>query len=270
MKKIVLCAVVSTCFLTFVSAQITVLSEDFEQGIPASWTIVINDTNTVDTSVAEFAPGWIAVAEPADTANIVAGATSYFRYPAEADRWLILPAFTVGGYGNFIKWQARSQDPSYQDGYYVMVSTTDDQLASFTDTIATLGFENPDWTDREVNLSDKGYSNQTIHVAFRLRSYDAYKLYVDNIHARIDDPLGINELAAEPTIQLYPNPATDALTIKGEQVESVRILNMNGQLIQEQQLISGGTINVSRLEAGTYFVEVKTAKGTGHSKFMKR
>ena len=170
MKKILICGVLSTCFLATVTAQTVVLDEDFQQGIPGGWTIVVNDTNTLDPSVIEFAPGWISLADPDNTTDTVAGASSFFTEPAEADRWLITPALTMGAYGNYVQWNARSHDPSYPDGYYVMVSTTDTQISSFTDTVDTLGFENPDWTTRLVNLSDEGYTNQTIYIGFRLRS----------------------------------------------------------------------------------------------------
>jgi hypothetical protein len=269
MKKTVLCGVLSTCFLTAASAQTTILSEDFEQGIPGSWTIVINDTNTVDSSVVEFAPGWITLPDPDNPEDTVAGATSFFEEPAEADRWLISPAFTVGAYGNFLKWEARSHDPSWQDGYYVFVSTSDTQLSSFTDTIATIGFEQSEWMEWEVNLSDKGYNNQTIHIAFVLRSYDAYKLYLDDIHVRMEDPVGIEEMAAQPNIQLYPNPATDFVVVKGDQVGNVTIYTMNGKRVLHQQIVSGQQISVAHLQPGTYIVETQTANGIARKKLVK-
>src|SRR3989338_1789757 len=76
MKKILICGVLSTCFLATVTAQTVVLDEDFQQGIPGGWTIVVNDTNTLDPSVIEFAPGWISLADPDNTTDTVAGANS--------------------------------------------------------------------------------------------------------------------------------------------------------------------------------------------------
>lgn len=269
MKKLVITGVLSTCFLTAASAQTIVFNEDFQQGIPGSWTIIVNDTSTVDSSVIEFAPGWIALADPENTTDTVAGATSFFTEPAEADRWLITPAFTVGAYGNFIKWQARSHDPSYLDGYYVMVSTTDNQIASFTDTIATLGNENAEWTEREVDLVAKGFANQTIRVAFVLRSYDAFKLYIDDVEVRIDDPVGLEEQTAVD-FALYPNPATEIITIKCEDAISIRIFQMDGQLVGEQSLLATQQVDIANLVAGTYLVEVVTSNGIGRSRMVKK
>lgn len=271
MKKILICGVLSTCSLATVSAQTVILDEDFQQGIPmATWSIVINDTNTLDPSVIEFAPGWIALADPENTSDTVAGASSYFTEPAEADRWLITPSLTLGSYGNYIQWKARSHDPSYPDGYYVMVSTTDTQISSFTDTIATLGFENPDWTTRLVNLSNEGYANQTIYIGFRLRSYDAFKLYLDSINVRIDDPVGINELNAAVAIDLYPNPAKSNVTIKAKDLQSATVFSLDGQVVMEQSLKTTNVLSVESLPAGTYLVEVQTANGVGRERLVKQ
>jgi hypothetical protein len=269
MKKLVF-GVICTCFLTTVSAQTTILSEDFQSGsIPGTWTIVINDTSTVDSTVIAFEDGWIATPDPDSVENIVAGATSFFTVPAQADRWLITPSLALGAYGNFLQWMARSHDPSFQDDYYILVSTTDSLPESFTDTIGIIEWENAEWASREVNLSEEGYDNQTIYVAFVLRSYDAFKLYLDNIIVRKEDPLSVNELT-ETKIELYPNPASENVTIKGTSVESVRILSMSGQLVHEQKAADGEKINVSMLQAGTYLVEVTTAEGIGRSKLLKR
>lgn len=270
MKKLAIFSVLSTCFLTSLSAQTVVIDEDFQQGIPGSWSIVINDTNTLDESViAEFAPGWVALPDPDNISDTVAGSCSFFTEPSGADRWLITPAFTVGSYGNFLAWKAKSHDPSYLDGYYVMISTTDSQTASFTDTLATVAFENPEWTEYRVDLSALDYLNQTIHVGFRLRSYDKFKLYLDSVNITINDPVGINELS-ETAIELAPNPATTSFFIQGEALESVQIIGLNGQVVLKQQISANQAIDISELLPGTYIVEVQTATGVGRERLVKR
>ncbi|MES2554918.1 MAG: choice-of-anchor J domain-containing protein [Bacteroidota bacterium] len=271
MKKILICGVLSTCFLATVTAQTVILDEDFQQGIPmATWTVIVNDTNTLDSTVIEFAPGWISLADPENTTDTVAGASSFFTEPAEADRWLITPSLALGSYGNYVQWNARSHDPSYPDGYYVMVSTTDTQISSFTDTIATLGFENPEWTTRLVNLSNEGYANQTIYIGFRLRSYDAFKLYLDSVNVRVDDPVGINELNASIAIELYPNPAKTDVTIKGKDLQSATVFSLDGQVVMEQSLLTTAVLSIESLPAGTYLIEVQTANGIGRERLVKR
>ena len=86
--------------------------------------------------------------------------------------------------------------------------------------------------------------------------------------------LGINELTAQPvSIVIYPNPATDNLTIETSQQADIEILNIEGQLIKSvsRQTASGNktNVNVSDLPCGVYFIEVKTEKGVAIKKFIK-
>lgn len=250
-------------------AQTTVLSEDFQSGL-SNWTIQIEDTFTVDTSLSEYAPGWIIVADPIGSTDSVAAATSFFTEPGKANRWLISPPIALGAFGNIISWNARSFDPSYPDGYRVLVSNTTNELSAFTDTISLILQEYEEWTTRSVNLSDSGYVNETIYVAFILDSYDKFKLYLDSITMVIDDPVGLNEeLALEWA--LYPNPVENILTIQSESdLKDYRIITMNGQIVGSG-VLEDKSVSVSGLQAGTYFLEVRTQGNAVYRKrFVKR
>lgn len=249
-------------------AQTTVFSEDFQSGL-SNWTIQIEDTFHVDTTVYQYAPGWIIVADPIGSTDSVAAATSFFRTPGKANRWLISPPIAVGSFGNIISWNARSFDPSYPDGYRVLVSNTTNDISAFTDTITLIQEEYEDWTTRSVNLSDSGYVDQTIYVAFILDSYDMYKLYLDDITMVIEDPVGLNEeLALEWA--LYPNPTEDILNIQSESdLKDYRIVTMNGQIVGSG-IFEDKSISVSDLQSGTYFLEVRTQENAVYRKrFVK-
>jgi hypothetical protein len=162
--------------------QAVVLNEDFQAGFPSAWTLH-NDAHTVNAAVSEYTEAWIVVPDPENTTDSVAASTSYFSSPAEANRWMVSPAVTLGAFGNYISWSAKSHDPSYAEDYKVMISTSPD-LESFTDTVAIVFEENYLWQDYEINLSELGYDNQTVYIAFNLRTYDGFKLYVDDIAIR--------------------------------------------------------------------------------------
>jgi len=81
-------------------------------------------------------------------------------------------------------------------------------------------------------------------------------------------------------ISLYPNPATNTLTIETPQQSTIKISNTEGQLIKT--LASTGTktnvdhvgyssyiVDVSEFPNGVYIVEVKTEKGIAVKKFVK-
>ena len=262
-------------FLSFLAsvpaffAQTITLSEDFENGIPSNWARVIADTNTVAPAVAEYdSLGWIEIAEPDDTSNHVAAATSYFNYIAQANRRLILPKLHMAGYGNILSWRARSEDPSYPDSYQILISTTDSLTPSFTDTAYFIVYEGEFWTTREINLSDSGYVNQDIYVAINLNSINGYKLYIDDVQLRVQDPLGLNE-TAKTRVNIYPNPATDFISVTSDSpVSAVAIYDLSGKAVVGES--AAQKIDVSMLNAGIYIVRIKTNAGVISKKLVKK
>jgi hypothetical protein len=85
--------------------------------------------------------------------------------------------------------------------------------------------------------------------------------------------------AASGEIHVYPNPATDNLTIESPQEEVgsgsrqeavIEISNIQGQLIKTLTATGNKTnIDVSALLCGVYVVEVRTEKGVEVRKFIK-
>lgn len=226
MKHLLLFILVS--YSKVISAQTVIFSTDFQQGMPVNYTIVDNDGNSPDPTVAEFTSAWITLVDPENTLDTVAASTSFFTAVDSASRWMITPPLSLGTYGNFIQWNAKSHDPSYPDNYLVLVSTTDNQISSFTDTIGFIEEENFEWTNREVNLFTQGYFNQTIYIAFVNVTLDGFKLYIDDIEVRKDDPVGLQEPNAVSYV-VYPNPATDIIHVGStEKIEQLEVLDLSG------------------------------------------
>jgi hypothetical protein len=251
-----------------VFSQVQILNENFQSGqIPLNYTIVDNDTNIPASQVLEFTSmPWIVVTDPDSSTNLVAASTSYFTSPGKADEWLITSALNLGAFGNIISWNSKSHDPSFPDDYLVLVSTTDTQLSSFIDTIGSVEQENFEWTNREVNLSTHGYNNQTIYVAFRNVTYDGFKLYLDDITVRKEDPAGINEMNKD-LVKIYPNPFAEMLHIQtNENVKSIKIQDLNGKNLVET---TEKSINLSTLNPGYYIVVLNSDKQVFTYKVLK-
>lgn len=258
LKQIALFSTVLVSALSL-NAQTTILNEGFQQGIPANWTIVKADSYTAHD--AQFDPAWITLADPDSSNDSVAGATSYFTTIGKASRWLITPPLTIGTYGNFLKWRARSVDPSYPDTYQVLVSTTDAQTSSFNDTIFRIEGEWEDWTDREVDLSAQGYSSgQTIYLAFVLETTGGFKLYLDDINVRKDDPLSVNDYSKKADISIYPNPTRDVIRFSSENaLKQVAVYSTAGNLVYSQE--NGSELSLAAFEPGVYLVQMTTGTG---------
>lgn len=259
MNKLAVLLVFSFILMNGISQNI-LLSTDFQQGIPSAYSIVNSDNFTPDASMTDFLGqnAWIVLPDPENPSDTVAAATSFFETADSADRWLITPPLALASFGNFLSWNAKSHDPSFPDDYLVLVSTTDNQLASFTDTIGNIEQENFEWTNREVNLSTSGYNDSTIYVAFVLRTFDGFKLYLDDIQVRSEDPVGINETTALDLV-VYPNPTSGSVHVSTDaMVEKIQVFSVNGQLlITEFQ----SEINLAELNTGSYLLQITTSKG---------
>ena len=253
---------------TSLNAQTEVYNEDFESGIPATYTIVDNDGNTPNVAVAEYTDAWIGIVDPDNDGNHVAASTSYFEPIGEASRWLITPAISLGAFGNILYWDARSHDPSFPDGYRILVSRTDTQLASFTDTVYLIFQEiAKDWQTRSANLSNVGLDNETVHIAFINETDNGFKLYIDNIRVEMEDPVGLNE-TTKAIIKVFPNPTTDVITVTGmENIKSISIYSLDGKMVLNS---NENKVSLQNLAAGKYIVEVTSDAHILRSTVIKR
>lgn len=263
MNKIIILALI-TVTSTIVFGQVDLINENFQSGIPVNWTIANNDSNSPVDPI--YTNAWVVVADPENNLDSVASSTSYFNPADTASRWLITPPLLLGAYGNHISWKAKSHDPSYPDDYIVLVSTTNTELASFTDTIGLVQEENFEWTYRQVDLALEGYISQTIYVAFVNNTVDGYILYMDSIHAVKEDPVSINEIQ-KLEFSVYPNPASDKIQIVSPfDITSIRIINTSGQVVMKE---NNPEFLISSLDSGVYYIEALINGYTVTRKFIK-
>ncbi len=78
--------------------------------------------------------------------------------------------------------------------------------------------------------------------------------------------VGVNEIGNNEEISIYPNPATNEITIEIKEKGSISIYNVLGKMIIETK---EKKIDVSGFAKGIYFIEVTTAKGIERKKFVK-
>lgn len=252
-------------FTVFTFSQTTLLEEDFSSGLPVTWSTIDADGHT--PGVSEFTDAWIGYSNAFDTC---AASTSYYvdsngdEDSVAASDYLITPKITLLN-GNTLRWDAKSLDGSYPDGYEVLISTTDNLESSFT-VIKTISSESQYWTSYSVNLMSvgTGYSNQDVYIAFRNTTTAGYVLQLDNISVIGDDPAGLTE--DEIDLSIYPNPMQNVVTITATNFEKASFYNAAGQLVLESSL---NQIDVSTLPKGIYIVQVKTEDGIRQKKLIK-
>ena len=239
-------------------SQVVILNEDFQLGFPANWTMVDVDQQIPNAAVSEYGSPWIIKADPENTADSVVSSTSFYEPVGRANKWLITPAITLGEFGNYLSWEAKSHDPSYPENYKVLISTSN-QVADFLDTVRLIVLENPEWTTREIDLTNFGFNGQTIYLAFVNTTNDGYKLYLDDINVRKNDPVGIQELD-DVFVQVYPNPTTGKLKIScDKKIDQVSIFSLDGKLMQQMLYNIEDQIDLSNLNSGVYLANLEIA-----------
>ena len=77
--------------------------------------------------------------------------------------------------------------------------------------------------------------------------------------------------ALEKDLELYPNPVTDILNIQSvDDVVNIKVYSITGTLMNEAQFTEAGVMDVSRLKAGVYLLQVQTTEELLTRKFIKQ
>ena len=76
------------------------------------------------------------------------------------------------------------------------------------------------------------------------------------------------ESAEEANIAIFPNPVRDMLTVNGENVKNVEIIDVNGRVVLNSN--RAGQIDMSELSDGVYMVRVMSENGVSTKKIVKK
>ncbi len=84
------------------------------------------------------------------------------------------------------------------------------------------------------------------------------------------DSANINIEISDKNISIYPNPVSNLITVKGDniKVESIEILDLNGKLVLRKNMAQ--TIDISSIASGVYFVKINTENSTFAKKIIKK
>lgn len=86
--------------------------------------------------------------------------------------------------------------------------------------------------------------------------------------------MAIDKIAPEK-FQLYPNPATEKVTISNNAnilVQKINVYDLTGKLIKTQSFTNDSEIqlNVENLTTGTYQLHIQTNEGTAVKNLIKK
>lgn len=142
-------------------------------------------------------------------------------------------------------------EPVISDNGGVLVSTSASTYQWYVDGVLINGA-----TEQEHTPASQGNYTVVITDANGCSATSEDYLYIT---------IGINN-TADAAFNLYPNPNHGVFTISGnKQIEEIVIYNMLGELTKSYSNITSNgstTIDISNIEAGVYFVEIRTAESS--------
>lgn len=177
MKKIILILMILLS-VVYVKSQ-TLLSEGFENGIPATWLNVDADGDGYVWQVASFITDSL-VAHSGDKSAISFSYDNNTVMALTPDNYLITSAITIPAQGATLTYWVVAQDQDWADEHYaIKVSTSGTSPANFTTVFQETISRGP-WMQKTVSLS--AYAGQTIYVAFvHTNSTDEFAIKFDDI-----------------------------------------------------------------------------------------
>ena len=145
--------------------------ENFDGGLPSSWTTIDNDGDGYNWVAANYDDGAICVSSESYHNNADGGGTAL-----TPDNWLITPKMTLG---NMISFDAWGQDPNWaSEVFRVYVSTTGTAVADFiaiSDDITATATQTPYSFDLSQYAGQEGYVAICHHM-----ETDMFRLNIDN------------------------------------------------------------------------------------------
>lgn len=182
MSKIIVSVLIAACTMLTVHGQGNVYYQtNFDDGIPADFTLIDNDETPVNTNLyrnVNLNGSWFA--NEIDTkANYAAFSVSRYSYNLPSDNWMITPSIRLGSENTCLKWDAKSVYYDYRESYKVLISCNKDDLKSFKE-IAAIDKESYQWKTHVVSLAD--YAHQDVYIAFVCISNKQYILAIDNVY----------------------------------------------------------------------------------------
>ena len=214
-------------------------TQDFENGLTACWGTISNNTAN--------ASGTYGFGIYDMEGNKVFRFSSYSSAD-DYNQYLITPEIAITAAATLsFDYAARYDDEP--ESFRVMVSTTDNNIASFSAIGETVNTETDQFTPFSVTIPAN-----TKYIAINYFSEYSYYLYIDNL--ALNTLSSAEENIAE-TIAVYPNPTSSIVTIANAEGKDIIVVNSLGQVVASiENAAANQTIDVANFANGTYFVKV--------------
>jgi hypothetical protein len=79
----------------------------------------------------------------------------------------------------------------------------------------------------------------------------------------VSETLGVETFNEEPSLKLYPNPASSIVSFSNKTIEKIEVFDITGKAVKRS---NSYTISIEELPSGIYIVKGTDAKNTSISK----
>lgn len=162
----------------------------------------------------------------------------------------------------------------YHDHYQVdVLNTNTGTWTTLWDAVNQPQYLNNYQEPVSINLSQYQGGN----IRLRFRGYNeamdvlSYSWFIDNVKVVVTDTLDVvNEMPLAS--EIYPNPVSDLLTVKSEEtISHISIYNLLSVKVMEMTINNKeAVIDLSQLEEGMYFIEMKGENGISVKSLIKK
>ena len=279
MKKFYILLLAFIFSATILSAQ--TINEGFEGTFPPTgWTKQSPDLGTgwaTTTTGTSPVPGFTGGTVTACTDGLTSMAYCSYETggaapnPTICNQWLITPKINNVAANYTVNFWMRKFG-GYKDNIKVLVSSTNNAVADFTITLATVNFLAADSGWINYNYALTAQAGQNIYVAFNEyvsdNNADGAFISIDNV--QVGPSSSINELSTKIYTNVYPSPTKNSVTVESStEINKVKVVNMVGQVVLERNINSKiSKINISDLESGVYFMQMEYAEGSITKRFI--
>jgi len=113
------------------------------------------------------------------------------------------------------------------------------------------------------------YNSKTINRLWLVHDNKSGSAFIDNIKIN-NEQLSINDINSKSDkITVFPNPTTDYLNIQfTDKIRNVQIFDISGKKVQVN--LEGDKVDVRKLSAGSYLINVEIEGGNFTEKFIKK
>jgi hypothetical protein len=182
----------------------------------------------------------------------------------------------LGGTQQTVSWNVANTDAAPVSCAFVDILMSVDGGVTFDTVVATHVPNNGSATITVPNIQ----TNTTVR--FLIRCSDNYFFDIGDADFQITqnsnpNPNGIFDVANSSTFSIHPNPANDFLLISGAAINETctyQIFNILGEIIitnsiQVNSFAKAEPIDIAKLQAGVYFIQLKSDKISSAVKFIK-